>query len=102
VNVAVTDLSASSVTAHVPVPVHAPDHPVNADPADGVAVSVTPVPALNALEPAPLIPDGELATVPLPVPAAFTVSVCCTGSSWKFCVLAPPDVSVSATEFDAV
>jgi hypothetical protein len=43
-NVAVTDSAAFIVTAHVPVPVQAPLHPVNAEPDAGVAVNVTTVP----------------------------------------------------------
>jgi hypothetical protein len=44
VNVAVTLWAALSVTAHVPVPVHAPLQPPKVLPASGVAVSVTLVP----------------------------------------------------------
>jgi hypothetical protein len=45
VNVAVTAVAAVIVTVQVPVPVHPPPlHPVNTDPAFGVAVSVTTVP----------------------------------------------------------
>ena len=40
-NVAVTDLAASIVTTQAPVPVQAPDQPVNVELAPGVAVSVT-------------------------------------------------------------
>jgi hypothetical protein len=43
-NVAVTDSAALIVTTQLPVPLHAPLHPANADPAAGVAVSVTTVP----------------------------------------------------------
>jgi hypothetical protein len=48
-----------------------PVQPAKADPADGDAVSVTVLPALNdALQVAPqLIPAGLLVTVPLPLPA---------------------------------
>jgi hypothetical protein len=46
-NVAVTVVLAFSVTAQVPVPEHPPPlHPVNAEPAAGVAVNVTTVPEL--------------------------------------------------------
>jgi hypothetical protein len=45
VNVAVTDCAALIVTTQEPVPVHAPLQAVKTDPADGVAVSVTEVPA---------------------------------------------------------
>ena len=44
VKVAVTDLAASIVTSHVPVPEQAPDQPVNEEFAPAVAVSVTSVP----------------------------------------------------------
>ena len=43
-NEASTDESASIVNDHVPVPEHAPDHPVNAEPASASAVSVTTFP----------------------------------------------------------
>ena len=39
-----TDLAALIVTVQVPVPVHAPDQPVNLEPAATTAVSVTEVP----------------------------------------------------------
>jgi hypothetical protein len=42
--VAVTDSAALIVTTQLPVPLHAPLHPANADPEAGVAVSVTTVP----------------------------------------------------------
>jgi hypothetical protein len=43
--VAVALLAAVIVTAHVPVPLQAPDHPVKVDEAFGVAVRITDVPA---------------------------------------------------------
>jgi hypothetical protein len=46
VNVAVTLLAASMVTAHVPVPLQAPLQPVKVEPGNAVAVSVTTVPEL--------------------------------------------------------
>jgi len=54
-----------------------PVHPSNVEPADGDAVSATPVPDVNpALHVAPqLMPAGLLVTVPLPVPALVIVSV---------------------------
>ena len=75
-NVAVTDVSAVRVRLHVPVPVQAPDQPVNVEPVLGVAVSATAVPlAKLALQVAPqLMPDGLLVTVPVPVPLPCTVS----------------------------
>ena len=63
----------------VPVPLHPPPlQPTKIDPADGVAVSVTELPvgneALAALQAFPqLMPAGLLVTVPVPVPALFTV-----------------------------
>ena len=44
VNVAVTVFAEVIVTTHGPVPVHAPDHPVNVEPVAGVGVTVTWVP----------------------------------------------------------
>jgi hypothetical protein len=46
VKVAVTLLAASIVTLHAPLPVQAPDQPLNWKFAAGVAVNVTTVPAL--------------------------------------------------------
>jgi hypothetical protein len=75
VNVAVTDLAASIVTMHEPVPVHAPLQPVKVEPVAGVAVSVTDVPyGYDSLQsvphemPVPLI-------VPLPVFATVSMYV---------------------------
>jgi hypothetical protein len=57
---------------HEPLPVHAPLHAVNLEPASGVAVSVTDVPLAKAAEqtllPVPqVIPAGVLVMFPLPV-----------------------------------
>lgn len=72
-NVAVTALSASIATVHPPVPVHAPDHPVNSIQVPGVAVKVT-VPHNEAEQVLPqFMPEGLLVTVP--VPDVETVSV---------------------------
>ena len=72
-NVAVTALSGSIATVHVPVPLHAPDQPVNTIQVPGVAVKVT-VPQNEAEQVAPQsMPAGELVTVP--VPDVETVSV---------------------------
>ena len=46
----------------VDVPEHPPDHPVKVEPASGVAVRVTTVPALK------LVPGGLVVIVPVPVP----------------------------------
>src|SRR5207249_9066834 len=76
--VAVTVVAAFSVTAQVPVPVQPPPlHPVNVDPAPGVAVRVTTLPFANDAEHAAPheMPAGLLATVPLPAPAFETVNV---------------------------
>ena len=75
-NVAVTEVLAVRVTAHVPVPVHAPDHPANVEPEPGEAVSVTDVPlAKLALHVVPqMIPDGLLVIVPVPLPVLCTFS----------------------------
>jgi len=68
------------VSEHVPAPVHPPpDHPDNVEPAAGEAAKVTTVPWLYAaaqLVPQ-LIPDGELVTVPEPLPLSLTLSVYC-------------------------
>lgn len=75
--VAVTLLAEFIVTTQVPVPLQPePLQPVNVDPAEAAAVSVTTVPELNdAPQVAPqLIPAGEDVTVPAPVPVFETDS----------------------------
>lgn len=74
--VAVTDSAAFIVTEQPPVPLQAPLHPANVEPAVGVSLSVTCWPLLKlAVQPPPqLIPVGLLVTVPAPVPAFVTVS----------------------------
>ena len=74
--VAVTEVADFRLTVHVPVPVHAPDQPVNVEPDLAVAVSLTDVPlGMLALQVVPqLIPEGLLVTVPAPAPAMCTVS----------------------------
>src|SRR6478752_2490203 len=79
VNVAVTVVSAPSVTTQSPVPEQPPpDQPANVEPSAGDAESVTTVPSSNdAWQVAPQsIPAGELVTVPLPEPPFDTVSTC--------------------------
>jgi hypothetical protein len=78
VNVAVTLWAAFMVTAQEPLPEHAPLQPEKNDPAAAVGLSVTTVPpAKLALQlPGQLMPAGELVTVPEPVPASATESVC--------------------------
>jgi hypothetical protein len=66
------------VSAHaVAVPEQSPDHPVNLEPEEAAAVSVTGVPVLNCTEQEgpQLIPAGELVTVPAPDPSLLTVRV---------------------------
>ena len=76
VKVAVTLLTASIVTLHAPVPVHAPDQPAKVDAASGVALRLTLLPCAKlALHVAPqLMPPGLLVIPPVPAPAFVTVS----------------------------
>src|SRR5213594_2100970 len=73
--VAVTEVAAVMVTAHVPAPVQPPLQPVKVQPAAGTAVRVTQVPLVKGAAQVALqeIPAGALVTVPLP--ATLTVSV---------------------------
>jgi hypothetical protein len=73
---AVTEVFAEIMRLHAPVPLHPPDHPAKVEPLWGVAVSVTFVPLLNIALHAwlQLMPDGELVTVPLPVPLVCSES----------------------------
>jgi hypothetical protein len=75
-NVAVTVSAELIVTTQLPVPLHAPLHPVNVEPLAGVSASVTTVPlAKSAVHVCvQLIPAGLLTTVPVPVPAATYVN----------------------------
>lgn len=76
--VAVTLMLDVRVTLQVPVPEHPPPlQPANIEPEDGVAVNVTTVPLENDLEQVDpqLMPEGELVTVPVPVPDLATCSV---------------------------
>jgi hypothetical protein len=68
VKVAVAVLLLFIVRVHVVLaPEHAPDHPLKVDPAAGVAVRLTVVPATK------LVPVGLVATVPDPVPDLLVV-----------------------------
>ena len=69
-NVAPTARACDMPTEQVrAVPLHAPLHPENTQPLDGVAVRVTEVPLLNALVQVPpqLMPLGDETTVPVPL-----------------------------------
>ena len=78
VKVAVTAVSALSVTVQADWPEQAPPQPAKANPLAGAAVSETPVPFANeAVQAAPqLIPAG--AEVTTPEPESATDSVCAT------------------------
>jgi hypothetical protein len=75
-NVAVADVAEVTSTVHVDVPLQAPDHPANAEPDLGAAVSFTDVPVRILVEQVvpQLIPEGLLVTVPAPVPVLCTTS----------------------------
>jgi hypothetical protein len=78
-NVACTDCAEFIVMLHVPVPVHAPVHPVNVLDTSGTAVNCTVVPEPNdddAVEQPikQLIPDGDDVTFPVPVPSLLNVN----------------------------
>lgn len=78
VNEAVTVLSESIVAVQDPVPEHPPPlQPAKIESVPAEAVRETVVPSVYvAAQPVPqLIPDGELVTVPLPVPAFATIRV---------------------------
>jgi hypothetical protein len=95
-NVAVAELFAVNVRLQVPVPLQAPDHPLNVEPVAGVAVRVTAVPLLNpALQVVPqLMPVGLLVIVPAPKPALCTVS--CTEDTLNMAVTDVLAVRVAA------
>ncbi|CAK0767986.1 conserved hypothetical protein [Gammaproteobacteria bacterium] len=73
--VAVTLLAADMVTVQLPVPVQSPLQPAKLLPASVIAVNVTEAPLVKLAEQVEpqLIPEGELVTVPLPVPDLPTV-----------------------------
>jgi hypothetical protein len=78
VNVAFTVLAESIVITQVPVPEQLPpDQALNTEPESAVAFIVTVCPAgkLSVQSLGQLIPDGELATLPVPDPSRVTVSV---------------------------
>lgn len=75
VKVAVTFVVALTVTEHVPVPLHDPDHPVKVEPDAALALSETAVPLFTDSEHVdPQLMEPPL-TVPEPVPALATVRV---------------------------
>jgi hypothetical protein len=73
--VAPTERAAVNLTVHVPVPEHAPVHPVNLTLPVVFAESVTCWPLAYMAEQADpqLMPAGELVTVPVLVPVFVTV-----------------------------
>jgi hypothetical protein len=75
-NVAVTARAAVSASTQLPVPVHEPLQPANAEPLVAAALSVTDVPVAKlATHVVPqLTPAGEEVTVPVPVPAFVTLA----------------------------
>jgi len=83
---ALTDFAASIVTLHAPVPLHAPLQPANVEPESGVAAKLTTVPFAKLAEHVgpQEIPEGVLATVPVPVPPLATVRVKGPGFAVKF------------------
>jgi len=69
-------LAAFIVTLHVPVPVQAPLHPMNVQPALGVAASVTSVPLGYVAEHvAPQLITGDPGDVLTTVPCPFFITV---------------------------
>ncbi len=73
------------VTTQEPVPLHAPLQPEKVEPVAGVGVNVTTVPwAKFALQVIPqLMPAGELATKPAPVPIMLTLSMNIVGGAME-------------------
>ena len=86
--VAVTEVAEVRSTVQVPVPWHAPDQPAKVEPASGVAVNTIDVPLLKLAEQVDpqLMPEGALATVPVPVPASLTLNCTEEGLRVKFAV----------------
>lgn len=75
-NEAVTPVLALRTTEQVPVPVQAPDQPLNFVLAAGAAVSTTVVPGLKVAVHVfgQLIPAGLLVITPFPVPVSLTAN----------------------------
>src|SRR5262249_37444869 len=75
--VAVTDLAALIVTLQAPVPVQAPPQPLNSEPGSALGVRSTSLPfSYSSSQSLPqLMPEGELAAVPRPLPGLETVSL---------------------------
>ena len=88
-----------NVITHDAVPLHAPDHPTNVEPAAGVAVSVTRVPERKlALQVGPqLIPAGLLLMVPAPFPLAWTLSWTEITGGASALLIPPPQLQVTQT-----
>jgi hypothetical protein len=86
VNVAVTDRFVDMVRLQAPVPVQAPDQPVNVAPLAGVAVSETDALVGNAAlqVPGQLTPAGVDVTVPDPVTVVVRVRVVGTAAVQSF------------------
>src|ERR1700752_1961832 len=87
--VAVTNWPVFATTSHEPVPLHGPLQPANADPEEAMVLRLTAVPAatLSSHAGPQVIPKGLLVTVPLPVPASNTPSVCVVA-------MPPPSITV--------
>src|SRR4029077_2556304 len=79
---AVTLLAASIFTLQLPVPVQAPDQPLNLQPVPGVAVTSTSVPAVYF----PVDDDGRAPTNPVPFPFIASVSGNSTCATAKLAV----------------
>src|SRR4051794_37681348 len=79
VKVATTFCAWFIVTLHGPAPLQAPPQLVKVNPAAGVAVSVTRVPAAKLFTQVPgqLMVPGLLTTVPLPLTPTVSGKVCC-------------------------
>jgi hypothetical protein len=74
------------------VPEHPLDHPEKVELAFGVAVSVTTVPILK------VVPEGLVATEPVPVPVFVTVRVYWASPAWVMVKVFPAVVKVPVLE----